>query len=49
LNPYAVDVRYAGDWQLPQREDAVVALDLANRIIASVLASLPPEARPEVR
>ena len=45
LNPYAGDVRYAGDWQLPQREDAIVALDVANRIRASVLASLPLETR----
>lgn len=41
LNPYAVEVRYAGDWQSPQREDALFALDLARRIRTSVLASLP--------
>jgi HEPN domain-containing protein len=43
LNPYAVEVRYAGDWMLPQREDAASALDLAMRIRSSVLASLPTE------
>jgi HEPN domain-containing protein len=45
LNPYAVEVRYAGDWQLPQREDAMFALDLAVRIRTSVLASLPQAAQ----
>jgi len=45
LNPYAVEVRYAGDWVLPQREDAIFALDLAVRIRTSVLATLPQTAR----
>ena len=43
MNPYAVDVRYADDWREPQREDAIRALEIAQRVRAEVRGRLPQE------
>ncbi len=44
MNPYAVDIRYADDWQEPQREEALRALGLAERVRSEVRPKLPSEA-----
>ncbi len=44
MNPYAVDVRYADDWQEPQREEALRSLELAERVRTEARRLLPAEA-----
>lgn len=41
LNPYAVDVRYADDWRLPQLRDAQRAFSLALQVREAVRERLP--------
>ena len=42
LNPYAVQVRYAGDWPEPTLSDARRALSLALAVRGAVRQFLPP-------
>jgi HEPN domain-containing protein len=44
MNPYAVDVRYADDWREPQREDALRAVEVAQRVRTEARRLLPPGA-----
>jgi HEPN domain-containing protein len=44
INPYAVEVRYSDDWREPRRDDALQALEIAQRVRAEARDLLPPEA-----
>jgi HEPN domain-containing protein len=44
MNPYAVDVRYAYDWEQPLRQDAIRALQMAETVRKEVRNALPEQA-----
>ncbi len=43
VNPFAVEVRYGGDWDEPRREEALHAGGLAERVRLAVRSNLPRE------